>query len=342
MNTAAKWSVRILGGGAILSLAIWGLMEGRAEQARERENEAPVHVPPRLEQLPDGGMVVKLEPAALQALGLKTLRIQASPVEGAATIFGVVLDPLPWLDLQGKSRAARQEVLASAAALDAATKALERIRIMHAEDLGASDKALQEAEARVKSEEARHTTAMAEENRLQAAWKQQGLPSDLGPFTSFRQALLRVDLPLGQAVPPSLKTLPVKFAGEASLMKAQVLGLASTAGNATGGFALMCRVDAPNLRPGQPMEAYLPLGTSKTGLVVPGSALLWAEGRTWAYVQRPDGRYERRALRLLFPVSGGYAVETGLRDGDQVVVRGAEGLLAEEFKSRIVVGEDKK
>jgi hypothetical protein len=40
------------------------------------------------------------------------------------------------------------------------------------------------------------------------------------------------------------------------------------------------------------------------------------------------------------PVPGGWLVQEGVRAGDRVVTRGAAQLLSEEFRARIVVGEE--
>lgn len=338
MRPILKWTLGIMSLAGVLLLASWGIVQGRAEQAKEREREAPIAVPPRLEALPEGGAVVKLEPEARSALDLATAELKEGPVQAGLKVSGVILDPLPYLDLQGKLQAAKAEAQAARSGVDTAQAAWERMRTLNQEGKGASDKATQEAQSRLRAEEAKAATAKAGAERLEAAWRQQGLPAELDAFLAFRQALVRLELPLGQPLPPHLKLLSARLASDEAPLRLRVLGLASGAAPSTGGLAILSVLDAPGLRPGQALEAFLPTGDKAKGLVPPGSALLRAEGRVWVYVARPDGRFERRALRLLNPVGDSYAVE-GVAPGEQVVVRGAQALLAEEYRSQIHVGE---
>lgn len=339
MNVALKRTLVSVAGAGFLALAVWGIQEGRKEQQREREREAPVAVPPRLEALPEGGAVVKLEPEARSALDLATVQMKEGPVQAGLSVFGTILDPLPFLDLKGKLHSARAEARAARSSVEVAQAAWDRTRTLNQEDKGASDKAMQEAQSRLRAEEAKAATARAEAERLEAAWRQQGLPADLEAFLTFKQALVRLELPLGQALPPHLGRLPLRLNGEDTPRSLRVLGLANGTAPGTGGLAILGVLDAPGLRHGQPIDAFLPTGENAKGLVPPGSALLRAEGRVWVYVERPDGRFERRALRLLNPVGDSYAVE-GLIPGEKVVVRGAQALLAEEYRSQIRVGEE--
>jgi hypothetical protein len=283
--------------------------------------------------------VVKLEPGARAALDLTTVQVKEGPVQAGLSVFGIILDPLPYLDLQGKLHSARAEAQAARSSVMAAQAAWDRTRTLNQEDKGASDKAMQEAQSRLRAEEAKAAAARAEAERLEAAWHQLGLPVELGTILAFKQALVRLELPLGQALPPHQGNLPVRFSSEDKPRPLRLLGPANGAAPGTGGLAILGVLDAPGLRPGQPVEAFLPTGENAQGLVPPGSALLRAEGRVWAYVERPDGRFERRALRLLNPVGDSYAVE-GLAPDEKVVVRGAQALLAEEYRSQIRAGEE--
>lgn len=339
MRPVYRWTAGLASLAGLLLLASWGIARGRAEQAKERVQEAPVAVPPRLEALPEGGAVVKLEPGARSALGLATLVLKDSLVQAGLRVSGTILDPLIYLDLEGQARTARAEAQAARSAVEAAQAAWERTRTLNQEDKGASDKAVQEAQSRLRGEQAKAAAAQTAAERLEATWRQQGLPLDLGPFLAFRQSLVRLELPLGQALPPHLRSLPVQLNRLDQPRSLRVLGLASGAAPGTGGLALLGVLDGAGLRPGQPVEAFLPTGEKTPGLVPPGSALLRAEGRVWVYVLRSDGRFERRALRLLHPEGDSYAVE-GLAPGETIVVRGALALLAEEYRSQIRVGEE--
>jgi hypothetical protein len=106
----------------------------------------------------------------------------------------------------------------------------------------------------------------------------------------------------------------------------------------------------PGAGPGTPVIATLAgTGPVVRGVFVPAAAVVQWEGLSWVYVERPVARYLRERLETSRPVDGGWLVSGGetsspLMAGDRVVVRGAQQLLSEEFRSRAVVGDagDKK
>ena len=88
------------------------------------------------------------------------------------------------------------------------------------------------------------------------------------------------------------------------------------------------------LRPGTAITAWFPNGAgSRQSLVIPRSAVVQQDGRTWAYVQTGDDRFERRAVPLDQPSGNGYVVTRGFAAGDKIVTTGAQTLLSEELKS---------
>lgn len=67
------------------------------------------------------------------------------------------------------------------------------------------------------------------------------------------------------------------------------------------------------------------------GLVVPTSAVVWAEGKAWTYQQTDSQRFTRRAVATDIPVEKGFFVTRGLSPGVRVVSQGAQALLSEEL-----------
>jgi biotin carboxyl carrier protein len=126
----------------------------------------------------------------------------------------------------------------------------------------------------------------------------------------------------------------------------------------------------PGAAPGTPVVATVPArGAPTRGLFVPTGAVVQWEGFAWVYVEhrshapsadtagRPvagpaghaaDVTYVRHRVDTTHPVDGGWLVEShpndgDLTSGDAVVVRGAQQLLSEEFKSRATtVDEDEQ
>jgi multidrug efflux pump subunit AcrA (membrane-fusion protein) len=89
------------------------------------------------------------------------------------------------------------------------------------------------------------------------------------------------------------------------------------------------------------MVAFLPDRRVRgAGVEVPSSAVVQWEALAWTYVERAPGRFARVRVPTDHPFPGGWSVDEGLKPGDRVVVTGAGQLLSEEFRARIVVGEE--
>jgi biotin carboxyl carrier protein len=123
----------------------------------------------------------------------------------------------------------------------------------------------------------------------------------------------------------------------------------------------------PGAAPGTPVVVAIAGGGAPTrGLFVPAAAVVQWEGLAWAYVEEeadaapsdtaghpvpaPSGHpgktvFVRHRVDTGHPVDGGWIVASesdshGLSRGDAIVVRGAQQLLSEEFKSRATTGDE--
>lgn len=78
-------------------------------------------------------------------------------------------------------------------------------------------------------------------------------------------------------------------------------------------------------------------------VLVPDAAVVQWEGLAWAFVQRGPRSYVRARVMTDYPVAGGFVVSTassGLQPGNLVVVRGAQQLLSEEFRTHVQLGDE--
>jgi len=276
----------------------------------------------RLEKGTDATATLVLAPGQAQALGLQTVAAVETFQAEALPIHGVVLDPLPFLDLDAKRRAAAASLRAAQSTAAAAAAELSRVAALHAVDRGASDKALQEAQRTAAEAGALRTAAEGEARRAQAAWAQQGLASVDG-LADFRRVLVRLDLPLGLPAPAPLpRTLVATSPAVAGTLPLQVLGLAPGGSPLTGGLALLALAPGKGLRPGLPVDAHL-LGTALTHELIPRSAMVWSGEQGQVFVQVGEGRFQPRPVTVAFPCEAGLVLERGLQKGDRVVVQGA-------------------
>jgi HlyD family secretion protein len=86
--------------------------------------------------------------------------------------------------------------------------------------------------------------------------------------------------------------------------------------------------EAPEPRPGMSAVAHLAVREAADTIAIPSAAVFTAEGHDTVWVRGPDGKAERRTIRI--GVSGTETVQVidGLREGDRIVVHGVDKVSA--------------
>jgi hypothetical protein len=278
------------------------------------------------------------------------------------------LSPAEQVDIASRLAAARAEAESAAASLQAVRASYESKKSLHDQDGVISERAVEEAEAQVKTEEAKLKAATEMVKLMESTlglrdgrdrhaslvvppggevveiFAQPGemLQSgqDVLRTTRFTSLVARVDVPVGEAVDsaaPTARIVPVGFESDVSL-PAERIGPAPNIDRAKQGQVLLFRVapgDLP-LRPGVAVVAYVPApGGPQPGIVIPRPAVVRAEGRAWAYILTGEDNFTRREVPTDRPTDAGWFALAGFTAGDRIVVEGAHALLSEELKPQI-------
>ncbi|MFN8650840.1 MAG: hypothetical protein U0133_02910 [Gemmatimonadales bacterium] len=130
--------------------------------------------------------------------------------------------------------------------------------------------------------------------------------------------------------------------GTRARVRGALVGPAPEADPVTHQPAFLYRVGGgwKGMRPGATVSGWLADPRPQRGVVIPSAAVVQWDALAWAYQVREEGRYVRVRVPTEHPVPGGWLVTDGFQAGDAVVTRGAGQLLSEEFRARIVVGEE--
>ena len=276
------------------------------------------------------------------------------------------------IDLAARLTQARADAAEAEAALASARASYENKRKLNVEDKAVSDRAVEEAQAKLKSEEAHRdaalrivhliesasTAASAPASRFELLVEQAGevvdAPAHPGEAVEAGQILLRVgrfdtllariELPLGQQFDEAANAaLIVPVGDEEHALVGQRLGLAvATEYSAARGPILLYRVATAglSLRPGAAVIAHVPTrGGQLTGVLIPRAAVIRLLGKAWAYVQTGDEQFARRELAEAEFTGDAWFVTRGFEAGDRVVTDGAQVLLSEELKAQIAKEE---
>lgn len=283
-------------------------------------------------------------PLKLSTDDQKSLQIEAQPLQPGKldpTVHGFaqVLDAALFVTLVNDRRGAQ-------VAAQASTAAAKRLELLHQDDLNASLKNLQAAQASAAADEARVRTLNA---RVAMEWSPaltQGSthggahgPAALATrLSSGHSVLLRIEFPSGQALAHDAVnlTLPgdpthhwqARVIGPAgSTLPTGTTGVAPIIGS---GIALLAEVTAPELHVGQRLSATTRAGTQRTGAIIPSAAVLSFDSELWCYEQVDAEHFVRHRLpadAVVLPT--GYLVATTFTPR-AVVVHGASLLLSAE------------
>lgn len=323
----------------------------------------------RLEEDPSWTFVLRAPiPGTLHvASGRDWPRLGESLADGA--IVGTIeprLAPADRIGLTNQLATARAELNASTSSLATAKAAYERARVLNADNKNVSDRALEEAAARLAAEEARVKTATETVQLLESSLRFAG-PTGTRPLAVERggdvveimarpgeaiepgtpilrvakldRLLVRIDVPVGEHIPPTVSAARVFAVGyEDHSIGAERVGVAVTAEPAAQGQSFLFRLTSTlfGLRPGLAVTARIAVpGPQRTGVLIPAAAVVRVAGKAYAFVQVGANEFVRKEVTLDQPIDGSYLSPTHFSPGDRVVVEGAQLLLSEEFKSQL-------
>ena len=98
--------------------------------------------------------------------------------------------------------------------------------------------------------------------------------------------------------------------------------------------------DNPKILPWVSLTAYLPTGPEISGVEIPASAVVWWDGKAWAYLKQGADTFARREVPTGISVNDGWFVAKEFNAGDNIVVKGAQLLLSEEFRGQFQLEEE--
>jgi len=244
--------------------------------------------------------------------------------------YARVLDPAPLISELG-------DLEAATASADASAKELARQQKLSASD-NASARTLEAAIAAAKRDQVQLDSLHA---HLLSDWgpvltARTDLPQLLHSLLAREAALVRVDIPSGEKLPPEPRELKIApSVGDGAPVTAELLGPAASADAQVQGTALLGLVrDNPPV-PGTQLLAWLTsTADGQKGLRLPQKAIVVYDSDTFIYVQTNSEDFERWRVKLGPTLrDGGVFVTGGVTAQDHVVVNGAAQLLSDELKS---------
>jgi hypothetical protein len=345
-----RWLLRGTIAVAIVATAagavVWGFLESREEQSREAEREKPARVVAKV-----GSGVIHVEDEAQEKSGIETARLPPAPYLDQVRAYGMVLDAARLTDLSNSYVNAEAQLRTAQAKVTFSRAAFERAQKLYGNERSISQAQLQSAEAAFGTDEAGVGAAESQVRTLAATAHQEWGPvlgrslversQTVVRLIERQDFLVQVTLPPGVPVPKSVAAASIEGPGKARAAIALVSPATRTDARIQGVSFFYLAPAESGVLPGMNVLAFLSSGEAVDGVAVPAEALVWWQDRPWVYRRTEPETFIRTQIDTSQPTPGGGFIDRNLGRDVEIVTRGAQLLLSEEFRAQIQVGDDK-
>jgi hypothetical protein len=345
VKASIKWLAAL--GFALLAAAVllrtYAQFRSDPPQDQDEDEEEAVKMPSRV-SVRSGQTAISLDVAAQRRMGIVVARLQPVSSERQESAAAVVLATAPLVMLRSSYVAAEAELQKAQAQLAVSNGEYDRLQALYNENQNVSQKALQAARGvmqtdRTSVDAARKALGIAAAAAQQswggvvAGWVANDSPP-LASVLNQQAVLVQLTLPIGTSMeaPPRIalstpngNTAQADYVSPFPQVDPRIQGVSE----------LYLARAYPVLEPGMNLVAHLPVGKRLRGVLIPQSAMVWWQGEAWVYEQASPGRFVREAAPADMPVPGGYLAGRNFTPETALVVRGAQFLLSEEFRSQI-------
>ncbi|HKS95997.1 MAG TPA: hypothetical protein VJV74_07665 [Terriglobia bacterium] len=338
-----KWFVGVALVLFAVSILIRSFAQAHRDPDQDEGEEETIKVPSRVSVV-NGQTVITLDRSTERRAGIVAVKLRTVVAERNITAAGVVLTVQDLISLDSAYIAASAAVKKAEASLGVSEKEYQRLAELYRENQNASKKSLEAAEGAFNADQAALGAARQQLQGAEAAVRSSWGPrvaawtADDGPelraLLAQQELPVQVTLPTGSAFtdPPAVAI----SAPDGATYDANYVSPFPRVDPRIQGISLLYLTSArPGLAPRTTLVVHFSAGHQRRGVFVPGSAIIWWQGEAWAYEQTSPTQFIRRLVPTGEPSDQGYIVTQGFRAGDNVVVRGVQELLSEEFRSQI-------
>jgi hypothetical protein len=333
----------------VAAAAVRGFIQSHEQLTFEADRERPVKPPTRI-STENGKTVIRVDAATLERSGIETARLSTTPYVERARAYAMVLDLARLTDLNNSYINAKAQVQTTEAKLAASKVAFDSAQSLIKSQLETSA-SLAQAKATFLADQAAIAAAESQVRTLSATTYQEwgavlgkslvdGSPM-ITRLIERQDFLLQITLPPGTTVvkPPATGAIEVSKRARAEIT---YISPATRTDPRIQGVSFFYTTPAEsNVLPGMNVLAFLPSGAAVEGVIVPAEAIVWWQDRAWIYRRTDAQAFVRSQIVTEQPAPEGGFIVKDLLGGAEIVTRGAQFLLSEEFRAQIQVGEDR-
>jgi len=324
----------------LLALTFLGACKsGRDPDDEDRPRTAPATPPPAQISFENGEVILTMDEPAQKRMGIEVSALAGNSNRPQADVPATVLSVQDLATFRNGYVSAESQIEKNRVDIEVARKQYARVKTLFDSDQNISAKALESAEGNLRALETEERAAeqqltlqgsVAEQQwgAVVAKWAMDGSP-ELDRILSTREVLIQVTQPFDQnyAAP---KTILVEIPGRTRAEATLISVFPRVDPRIQGRSFLYSAPAQPDFTPGVNLVSHFAVGNSTRGVVVPAAAVVWSEGKAWAYLQTQARQFSRREVPTDSPVDAGYFVTAGFSTETKVVTRGAQSLLSEE------------
>jgi hypothetical protein len=262
----------------------------------------------------------------------------------------MVLDAARLTDLSNNYVNAEAQLRTVQAKIAFSRAAFERAQKLFDNERSISQAQLQSAEAAYRTDEAGVGAAESLVRTIAATAHQEWGPV-LGASLVERSAavlrlierqdfLVQVTLPPGLPAPKSVAAAAIEAPASRRAAITLVSPATRTDARIQGVSFFYLAPAGSGVLPGMNVLAFLSSGDGADGVAIPAAALVWWQDRPWVYRRTEPDTFVRTPIATDQPTPGGGYIDRNLGTEAEIVTRGAQLLLSEEFRAQIQVGGD--
>lgn len=320
----------------VFAFAVW--FYGRSHR--------PLNEPRSRISIHDGATIVVLDPEMARQNGVRVEALETIDFRPQMNAYGIVLDPQPLIDLRIRIATAKGQLAGVRAAESASRREYERLDHLFRNGGNVSKKAEEAGEAIWKADEGRLSEGLDTLKRLRqtarigwgdvlGGWASEAGPKSLSGAMREDEALLLVTFPAGEGGRTPPDQVDVQVGSAEAKTQARLVSPAPKLDSAVQGATYFYSMPSRNVRIGMRLSVGVPVSDKRLrGVIVPSSAVIWLEGKAWAYVEEGSGHFRRTEVPVATPVPNGW-FEAGLVPHPRVVVQGAQLLLSQELQPEL-------
>lgn len=323
--------------------------ENDSDDADDDDDDVPSRLVVR-----DGVMGISLTPETQAISGLRTRPAEAMQYREEIQALAEVVTIKPLLDLRVRSHNLRAEIDLSEVALRRSREAYKRLELLHRDNANISARQLEEARARLQTDEARlasqqqqlrslRTEAIQSWGETLAGWALDENSILFERLVNRQEALLLLTLTQEQTLPPETRVIYInRNDNRVAARKAYLVSAAPRIEPGLQGETYYFRTQADRLRIGMRTHAWIPVsGELIEGIHAPAQAVVRQAGQPWIYLKQGESFFYRRSLDKPVKLSNGWFIPADqVAPGTEIVTTGAQMLLSEEYRWQIPDEDD--